>query len=127
VSENEDSCPRPVSESRFLMDAQLKAGLKNWASKWKIEQLIKLGRPAGHVKLSMKREDIIDAMEKLIEEFNSKQNSNPTIDKCFLEVGQDIFNDDLDGMRSAFSVQAVAGQPRIVSSQLRMMDDLYED
>jgi hypothetical protein len=79
------------------------------------------------VKLSMKREDIIDAMEKLIEEFNSKQNSNPTIDKCFLEVGQDIFNDDLDGMRSAFSVQAVAGQPRIVSSQLRMMDDLYED
>jgi hypothetical protein len=77
------------------MDAQLKAGLKNWASKWKIEQLIKLGRPAGHVKLSMKREDIIDAMEKLIEEFNSKQNSNPTIDKCFLEVGQDIFNDDL--------------------------------
>ena len=34
-------------------------------------------------------------MEKNIAQFNAKQRENPTIDKCFLKVGQDIFNDDL--------------------------------
>ena len=28
-------------------------------------------------------------------QFNAKQRENPTIDQCFLKVGQDIFNDDL--------------------------------
>ena len=32
---------------------------------------------------------------KNIAEFNAKQRENPTIDQCFLKVGQDIFNDDL--------------------------------
>ena len=28
-------------------------------------------------------------------QFNAKRRENPTIDQCFLKVGQDIFNDDL--------------------------------
>ena len=43
----------------------------------------------------MDREDIVLAMEKIIADFNVKQRANPTIDKCFLKAGQDIFNDDL--------------------------------
>ena len=33
--------------------------------------------------------------KKIIAEFNAKQRENPTIDQCFLKVGQDIFNDGL--------------------------------
>ena len=49
----------------------------------------------GLVKLKLDREDLVLAMEKIIAEFNAKQRENPTIDQCFLKVGQDIFNDDL--------------------------------
>ena len=59
---------------------------------------------------------IIDAMEKLISEFNRKQDSIPTIDKCFLEVGQDIFNGDLSLFNTTVSAWKSLGVRRSTKS-----------
>ena len=79
----------------LVANAQLKVALKQWAAEWRTQQLQQMGWPAGHVKLTLRREEIVSTMERIIAEFNAKQMVNPTIDKCFLKVGQDIFNDDL--------------------------------
>ena len=79
----------------LIANAQLKAYLKLWAAEWRCAKLRAMGWPVGHVKLKLDREELVLAMEKIIAKFNAKQRENPTIDKCFLKVGQDIFNDDL--------------------------------
>ena len=84
--------------SRVVCNADLKIAIKNWYRRWKMSELRERESETGHIKLKMPRDDLIKAMEDIIFAYNTKQQQNPTIRRCFDKTGFNLgkgFNDDL--------------------------------
>ena len=82
----------------LVCNADLKIAIKNWYRRWKMSELRERESETGHIKLKMPRDDLIKAMEDIIFAYNTKQQQNPTIRRCFDKTGFNLgkgFKDDL--------------------------------
>ena len=82
----------------LVCNADLKIAIKNWYRRWKMSELRERESETSHIKLKMPRDDLIKAMEDIIFAYNTKQQQNPTIRRCFDKTGFNLgkgFKDDL--------------------------------